>query len=332
MSTHEAKVVRIETLEPHPKADKLNIAHIWGYHCVVRKDQFKVGDLACYIEPDTLLKVDRPEFSFLKKEGSIKTHHRVRAAKYRGYPSTGLLIPVPEGFSEGDNLWEHLELERYEPEIHSKAFTSGNAEKGPDLLNPKYDLENLKKYMRLFNEGEEVVVTPKIHGSNARYVWHENRMWCGSRTQWKVKDDHDLWWKCLAQNPWIERACKEFPDTILYGEVFGPNVQKGFHYGLKNEELGFLCFDMSYKGQWTNNHLFFAPFETFSRFIKFVPLLYKGPFDLSVIAQLAECKEDINNAGHIREGVVVKPSFERYDVRHGRVALKYVSDQYLEKE
>jgi hypothetical protein len=33
--------------------------------------------------------------------------------------------------------------------------------------------------------------------------------------------------------------------------------------------------------------------------------------------------------GHIREGVVVKPTIERTDPKIGRVVLKYLNDDYL---
>ena len=35
------------------------------------------------------------------------------------------------------------------------------------------------------------------------------------------------------------------------------------------------------------------------------------------------------SADHIREGVVVRPSVERYNPKVGRVVMKYVSDDYL---
>jgi len=56
MSTHEVKIVRIESINPHPNADSLELTNIWGYQCVIRKGAHKVGDLMAYIEPDYMTK------------------------------------------------------------------------------------------------------------------------------------------------------------------------------------------------------------------------------------------------------------------------------------
>jgi ATP-dependent RNA circularization protein (DNA/RNA ligase family) len=140
----------------------------------------------------------------------------------------------------------------------------------------------------------------------------------------------NAWHIALEQNPWIEKWCKENPDHVVYGEIFGPQVQgRNFHYGKKENEIGFLTFDVLENGKWVDNkELFDNP--KYSGLEK-VPLLYRGKYDLKIIEKLAEEKENYNNAGHVREGVVVKPVIEKHDTRLGRVALKYVSNQYLLK-
>jgi hypothetical protein len=47
-STHRVNVVRIEEILPHSNADTLGIVFIGGYQCVIKKDAYKVGDLALY--------------------------------------------------------------------------------------------------------------------------------------------------------------------------------------------------------------------------------------------------------------------------------------------
>jgi len=336
MSTHEVKIVKINELYPHPNADRLEIVKIWGYECVVKKDQFKIGDLGAFIEPDYKVPLGRPEFAFLSKPDKPRKQQRIAVCRLRGIYSAGLLIPAPEGFNEGDNAMEFLGVERYEPpeEILVKnAF----AEKGPDVFSIKYDLENLKKYVDVLIPNEDVIVTVKLHGTNARFCWHNDRMFCGSRTQWKMKSGSELpdgrivpknaWWEALNQNPWIENFCKKNPDMILYGEIVGSSIQNGFDYGHKNS-IGFYVFDILHKNNWINNKSFSE--DIYSQ-LKFVPTVYEGPFVIDTIAKLAELKEDFNNANHIREGVVVKLINERIDPLIGRVALKFVSNNYLEK-
>ena len=44
----EAPCVKV-TVEPHPKADRLEIAIVKGFTCIVEKGAFKTDDLAVYI-------------------------------------------------------------------------------------------------------------------------------------------------------------------------------------------------------------------------------------------------------------------------------------------
>lgn len=343
MSTHAVNVIRINEIQVHPNADALELVPVWGYVCAIRKGSFKVGDLAAYIEPDYEVPLGLPEFAFLQKPGKHRATHRIAVSRLRGVYSQGLLISAPEGSQEGDNVMEHFGITRWEPP-EEMLVKGAFAEKGPEVFSPKYDLENWRKYQNVLIPNEPIFLTPKIHGTNARFLWAEDRMWCGSRTQWKMRPGlatpakvnseaepmitpANAWWTALEQNPWIETWCKANPGVILYGEVFGPGIQQGFHYGLKSGQVGFAVFDVLEKGQWVPNARFSEPrFEG----LRFVPTLYHGPNDSKVIRDLAEEKESFNGAGHIREGVVIKLLNERYDVAVGRVALKHVSNNYYE--
>jgi len=355
MSTHEVKVVRIESIHSHPNADSLELTNIWGYQCVIRKGAHKVGDLMAYIEPDYKINITRNEFRFLD-DGKGKEWQRITMRRFRGEPSYGLLIPAPQGSVEGDNVIELLGVERYEPPApKGSGMPSGIQVSGPNIPVPHYDLENFKKYHTLFNEGENVILTEKVHGTNARYVFHNGEMYCGSRTTWKMKpgthvkdvtwtDENGIevikiitapecvWWTVLNQNPWIEEWCKNHPDVVLYGEVYGPNVQGGnFHYGKNQGKYGFAVFDVLDHGRWIDNAELFDNPVYASGLHETVKVLYRGPLDSGLLAKLAEEDSAYPNQ-KIREGIVVKlDRGERYDPRHGRVALKYVSDQYLMK-
>jgi recombination protein RecA len=118
-----------------------------------------------------------------------------------------------------------------------------------------------------------------------------------------------------------------FANNIL---VHNCSVQgANFHYGLKAGEYGVAVFDILENGQWINNNDIF--FNKRFEELKTVQLLYKGPFNMQKVAELAEAKETFNYCGHVREGVVIKLVNEREDQRIGRIAIKYVSDNYLMK-
>src|ERR1019366_6980029 len=109
----------------HSNADTLGIVYIGGYQCVVKKDAYKTGMLALYVQPDTLVPV-HPAFAFLW-EGTEPTERRRRVTvrRFRKEWSEGLLIPVSEFPAlynqagvlcqdEGDDVADLLGFSHYE--------------------------------------------------------------------------------------------------------------------------------------------------------------------------------------------------------------------------
>lgn len=209
MSTHEIKVIKINNIQSIPNADFLELIKVWDYDCVVQKGQFKLGDLACFIEPDTVVDTNKSEFAFLARKGK-SNKLRITVRRFRGVWSSGLLMPVPEHVKENDNLWDYFEVERWEPKESNLISSAGGnlganfAESGPSFDVPYYDLENFKKYSKLLNDDEEVVLTTKMHGSQAKYIYSNGRMFCGSRKQWKKppgfyysNSKYHTWWQTI---------------------------------------------------------------------------------------------------------------------------------------
>lgn len=320
MSTHAVNVVQVQSVLPHPAADRLEMVPVGGYTCLVQAGQFKPGDLAVFIEPDYVVP-DTQEFSFVKRR-------RIGAVRLRGVWSEGLLIPAPPGAKLGDDVMERLGITRYEPAPNSRVQTGGTPEHlmpQTDYIKrvPKYDLENLKKYTSVFQPGERVYVTEKLHGTNARYVFHDGRMYVGSRTQWWRPEAANVYWKALAQNPWVEEFCIDNPDTVLWGEVYG-DVQD-MKYGAAPGEYRFGVFDIWKDGKFLPLSRSFAGD---CDGLQFVPMVAAMEFDMDKLLALAE--EDSYHGG-VREGLVIKPVVERIDPTIGRVAAKLVSRRYLSR-
>lgn len=360
MSTHSIDVLRVNEILPHENADSLEIIMAFDYPCIVRKGQFSVGDLFCFIHPDTLIDCRKEAFSFLIGKANTEGKLRIRSMRLRGLRSYGLAIPAPEFAKEGDNLWEHFGAEQYEPPAprsqHGGGQLNGGCQESPPSIPggvPVYDLENLKKFSKSLKDGEEVIFTVKVHGSNFRAVYHDGDLFVGSRTTWKMRPGKPLpailledgsvversapdctWWDAVLQNPWIESWCHKNPDAVICGEVFGPSVQgEKFAYGKTGKNVGVVIFDVFKNGKWVDN----IDLHTLPEFeeLQKVTVLHKGPFDKELLKALAEAPETFGYGqgatDQIREGVVVKPFRERHDMACGRVALKFISDQYLDK-
>ena len=133
---------------------------------------------------------------------------RVRCTRLRGEPSFGLAITPDEDWPLGENVAEHYSLIKYEPPVREPGSRGGPP---PDALPehplfPRYtDIENLRNFPHLLEEGEMVVVTEKIHGTNTRIGMIEGELMAGS---------HRLRRKPLESEEEQRRNFYWFPYTI----------------------------------------------------------------------------------------------------------------------
>ena len=93
---HQTPVVRIDAVRVHTNADTLEIVDIQGYQCVVKKGAFKVGDLAIYVYPESVIPQTAP-FKFIW-EPYVGLDGHVR--EIRQLIDIGLLLDVSEKFTE----------------------------------------------------------------------------------------------------------------------------------------------------------------------------------------------------------------------------------------
>ncbi len=181
MSTDFAvKVVSIKNVIPHPNADRLDLCEIAGWQCVSQRGNYKAGDLAVYIPIDSVLP-DAVERKLFGPDSKIKLHKsRVKSIKIRGSVSQGMLAPCDElgvPSKEGYDCTTELGITKYEPPETPSHLGGGAQGKGkkPPKKNPLFKeyggLDNFKNYPDLFAEGEQVIITEKIHGTNFRFGW-----------------------------------------------------------------------------------------------------------------------------------------------------------------
>ena len=321
MSTFSVPVVRLGAVTRHPNADTLSLTEVRGCPVVLRTGSFAEGDLAVYVPVDAVVDTTVPELAFLAVEG--KTSVRIRAKRLRGTFSMGLLVAPPDSAAEGDDLAELLRIAKWEePEPVSMA---GEQAKAPSLLVPTYELEAWRHYgPTLFDAGEEVVVTEKLHGTNARFVVDAaGNLHVGSHRTWKMVDGTTVWAR-VAEQYGLREKLGRHPGLVFFGEVFGSGVQD-MTYGHANGRLSLAFFDVF--DPRTYDYLSHAAAEALldGLALSTVPVLYRGPLDVAMLVRLAE--ED-SVFGGIREGVVVRPVVERVSMA-ARCALKVVSERYL---
>src|SRR5690606_29446045 len=115
-------------------------------------------------------------------------YRRIKAKKIRGIYSQGILVDtpwdlLPVGSDIGTSVIDVLQLKKWEEEEednipNAKKSRGANAEKAPQGWSiPYYDVDGLRKYVDCLGENEEIVLTEKVHGSNAAFCHDGTRLW-----------------------------------------------------------------------------------------------------------------------------------------------------------
>jgi RNA ligase (TIGR02306 family) len=193
MANVEVKIQQI-FITPHSNADSLEIGNIGspdGWQVVVKKDQYKTGDLVAYVGENAVV----PEWVLRKygfwneaqNKGMLagSKGNRVKAVRLRQEFSLGICIPT-EQFTcitsniyavsppylegqmvlEGTDVTELLGIIKHEQPIPAALY--GEVYNGGQHIGVNYDVENIKNHPNVFIEGEIVQVTEKLHGTNCQ--------------------------------------------------------------------------------------------------------------------------------------------------------------------
>jgi RNA ligase (TIGR02306 family) len=296
-------VAKISEIKPIEGADNIELGVIGGWNCIIKKGEYKVDDLVVVATTDAVIPQELSDAmnvtNYLRKGG------RVRTVKLRGVYSECLIIPTqvarqwaasnPKGKhtevrqldrpTEGQDLMEILSIFKYEPPAVQVQLSSGR--KIRYSQNPNfgiyYKFPNIKNVKGMFNEEDEVIVTRKIHGTNARYgivkkrkisiwdkvkrffgdKWVEYEYVYGSHNVEKGSDSQGFYdtdvWRTIAEkynirrNLWeLFKMYKDYYEIeegiVIYGEIYGPGIQKNYDYGLK--EIEYAGFDVTINGQY----------------------------------------------------------------------------------
>lgn len=346
MSSLIVEVSEIAEILEHPNADALEIAVVKGWECIIKKGSFQKGDMVVYFPIDSLLPLELSEqlgvTKYLKglrkdyvAEESKVWGGRVSAAKLRGQVSYGLLMACDNPHWQlGDDLAEELGIEKWEPPLE---LGSDEAAPAHPLFHSYTDIENWKNFPDEFQDGEEIILTEKIHGTNSRMgliQTEDGPEWmAGSHNQRRkppVDDEQPgLYWlpmtdavKSLLSDPQVQGK-----SVILFGEIFGAGVQD-LSYGHSNNQKDFRAFDLAVNGEYLDYDDFLQLCEKHG--VETVPLIYRGPFSEEVIRLHTSGSTTMCDSNQIREGVVIKPTKERYsETLNGRLILKSISDDYV---
>lgn len=334
-----ATIRKIDETRPIPDADAIECAVIGGWTVVVKKGEFKIGDLAVYCEIDSWIPTELAPFLSKGKEPRVYngvSGERLKTVRLRGQISQGLLLPIEVAFPGSDReFWwsqvdtdvsERLGIQKWEAPI--PAQLAGQVRGNFPTAIPKTDQErcqNLKKEINAaIDAGLEFEVTEKLEGSSCTmYLDLEGEFHVCSRNLDLKFDENNTFWK-VAKKYDVENELRAAgaPGYAVQGELIGPGIQGNIY---KLTDFEFRVFDV-YNVQ---EGRYLTPGEravfVSNLGLSHVPILRTRMKLLPVqgTLELAEGKSVLNDKQE-REGLVFKEI-------NGGMTFKAISNQYLLK-
>ena len=233
------KIKAVNNIDGYDKISLYNLENL-GWNVIAGKDEFKIGELVVFIEPDTILPV-RQEFEFLRKRcwNSIYEGFRIRVMKLAGIYSQGIIfplsiLPVKKGFfkkiyKEGQDITYLLNIIHYDEEEMAELKYRKNHKqkkyKGIKKLLYKLGLMGRKKKQARkrgnfpsffphtdetrvesileildYIKGKDIYITEKIDGCSASFFYKDDKFGVCSRNVKLVKEKE---YKFIGDSHWF---------------------------------------------------------------------------------------------------------------------------------
>lgn len=332
-----ATIQRITNLSEAPNSDSLELAQVLGWQVVVKKGEFKIGELVVFVCIDSVLP-ERPEFEFMRVK-----HFKLSTCRLRGNVSQGLIFPVSILPShnylwtpkEGNDVTEYLGITKYEKQIpiHLIGETKGSF---PSYV-PRTDEKNLQSYPEAINElrGEKIYISTKIDGTSATFSYKDGEFDVCSRS-WSKKEGGNLYWRIAKQYDILEKLKSMDGNYAIQGEIAGEGIQKN-PCEIKGQEL--FVFDIFNIDK--QRYLDYADFIHWCRSVlkletvpNCVEMYYSAYPELNNLLDIARgvsgaIKPYYFNTNNPIEGIVVRSVINKYSqILQGRLSVKVINSAY----
>ena len=340
-----ASIQRIWKIEPIEGADRIELAHILGWQCVVNKGQFREMDLAVYFEVDSFLPI-APEFEFLRASSYRKTDimgegFRLRTMKFRGQISQGLLLPVsafpaiPADAELGTDVTEILGVKKWE--IEERITTGGTMIGTLPCDIPHTDETRVQAEPELIQAfaGLEYYISTKMDGSSHSVGIDENGFHVTGHN-YEYKDDGNSPFYELVKSMDLQAKMEAFATAnnlstfTIQGELCAPGIQKN---RLKLTKPAWYVFTIRENGKRVGLTRMLEVCEKLQ--LESVPIEEIGtdlPVKYPTVEALLERADGNYPKGGKKEGIVIRPTEPVYcELVSGALSMKVVSNKYLLK-
>lgn len=241
-----ASIAEITFIKPIEGADAIECAIVnGGWPVVVKKGEYKVNDIAIYLEIDSWVPHELAPFLSKGKEpreyNGVKGE-RLKTVKLRGQISQGLLLPiqvaeergmlplVPLHTVIGHPMTVPLGIQKWEPPIPAQlqGMMKGNF---PHFI-PKTDQErcqNLRKYIFETHKDEIYEVTTKLDGSSMTVYVKDGEIGVCSRNIDLKETEGNSFWKAARDQNLVVALARISEDKgeeyAIQGELIGEGIQ-----------------------------------------------------------------------------------------------------------
>jgi len=250
-----ATIRKIDAINPIPEADAIEVATVGGWKVVVKRGEYRVGDLVVFVEIDSF--VPHALAPFLSKGQEPREYNgvkgeRLRTVKLRGQISQGLLLQMEKkmdggwlmpvtrrcGVQEGEDVTEELGIQKYDPPM--PAQLAGEARGQFPSFIPKTDqlrIQNLTTELEDWtDQGYTWEVTEKLDGSSMTvYVMDEDEGVCSRNLNLKDTEGNTLW-RVARANKLIDKIRSTGRNLAFQGEIIGEGIQ-GNRYKQKGQNF-----------------------------------------------------------------------------------------------
>jgi RNA ligase (TIGR02306 family) len=239
---------------PKPDVENLVVGKVGNYQIVVQKGLYEDGEEVVFAPEKSILTGAIKEQFEKYLVGSEK--NRIKSIRLQGEISCGVIVPkhlVPnlESIEIGEDISELLGITKYEPPIPKQLMGKVATFNMPHIGS--HDCEHAAVYANDLVNGERVIITEKVHGSqfilahnietNETLVSSKGLLKSGLSIQ---EDDVNVYWMAARNDQVVEKIKRNFDSGVVqvFGEVIP--VQKGYTYGAKDPIV--LLFDVRFYG------------------------------------------------------------------------------------
>ena len=352
-----ASIQRIDELRPIEGKDRIVLATVLGWHVIVQKSDFNVGDLCVFLEIDSVLP-EKPEFEFLRSK-----NFRIKTMKMAGVVSQGICFPLSilparkKPYELDEDVTEIMGVTQYEPtmdiEVNFKNFKEQNAKKYPKFLMrfkwfrhlvlpkktkggfptqiSKTDETRIQNMPWIVDDKRPWVATEKIDGQSGSFLLVRRRHLFRDKFEYIVcsrnlrlpHPDGSTYW-VVSDKYQIENVLRNMIGDrewiAIQGECIGPKVQKNKY---KVTEPDLFVFNLIYpKGRLDS---LTAKSICEQHGLNFVPIIEPEMVLPDTVDEvLAYAHGQSKLADTLREGIVFRS-------RDGKQSFKAVDPEFLMK-